>query len=360
MVNLTKKAYRMRIWRQGKPQGKAADLRVVKGLVGLALLVLADLGGATAAEGEADGPVAVRSAALQLNPEQPEQDRLGALRYVGGLVLASDDPRFGGYSGLAVDPDGKGAWAISDLGHWLRLEFALSGDGVPTAVTAARLLILRDANGRAMQRKADNDAEALRRLAGGTWLVSFERWHRLWIYEQPGGRAVMHLPLPPTADRQPNNGGFEAAAVLPDGGLLLFSEDMLHGGEQDGAAWLQRRGNWQSRVWPVSDGFKPTDAAILPPGGRDGGDVLVLERYFTPVSGPKARLRRVAASQLDRRQALAPTTLAEWARPVSVDNMEGLDARRAASGATLLYILSDDNRNSLQRTLLMVFRLDEN
>ena len=53
------------------------------------------------------------------------------------------------------------------------------------------------------------------------------------------------------------------------------------------------------------------------------------------------------------------TVVAEWARPSSVDNMEALDIRRAADGALWLYLLSDDNANPLQRTLLMVFRLEE-
>jgi hypothetical protein len=51
--------------------------------------------------------------------------------------------------------------------------------------------------------------------------------------------------------------------------------------------------------------------------------------------------------------------------PLSVDNFEGIDARRDASGRTLVYLLSDDNNCAktdagrggpgLQRTLLLLF-----
>lgn len=297
-------------------------------------------------------PVLVRSAALELHPELPAEDRLGRLRYLGGLILASEDSRFGGYSGLAVDADGRGLWAISDMGHWLRLDFA-TAETAPESIAAATILPLRDAGGRPVKAKRDNDAEALRRRADGRWLVAFERSHRIWIYAEPGGAALGDISLPPAALKQPDNGGLEAMALLPDGGLLLFSEDQTVGGDA-GAAWLQRDGRWTDIAWPLRDGFKPTDAVAMP-----DGSVMVLERYFTPLTGPKARLRQIPAAALQAGGALPSGVIAEWARPWSVDNMEALDVRRAADGALWLYILSDDNASSLQRTLLMVFRLEE-
>jgi hypothetical protein len=43
--------------------------------------------------------------------------------------------------------------------------------------------------------------------------------------------------------------------------------------------------------------------------------------------------------------------------PASVDNMEGLAVREDAGG-TIIYLISDDNFNPIQRTLLMKFRLE--
>lgn len=316
----------------------------------LIMIALLALGLAVPALRAQDLAIAVRSAALELDPADPARDRIGQLRYRGGLILAADGA-FGGYSGLVVDPDGGGLWAVSDVGHWLRLDFVQDSGGAPTAVAEAYLRPLRDARGAVLERKALTDAEALRRDARGRWLIAFEREHRIWRYAEPGGPAVENVPLPAGAARQPGNGGIEGLAVLADDDLLLFSEDMPAPGGS--AAWLRRGGVWHDLVWPARDGFRPTDAVALP-----DGDVLLLERFFTPLAGPKARLTRIAAAAIRPGTVLGGTVLAEWARPLSVDNMEALDVRRGADGTLWVYVMSDDNQNGLQRTLLLVFTLD--
>lgn len=299
-------------------------------------------------------PVSLRSLSLELNPDDPGQVRLGRLDYLGGLVIAGEGT-FGGYSGMVVDADGAGLWAMSDLGAWLRIDFQRNETGLPTGIAAAQSLPLRDARGEIVTRKVLNDAESLRRLSDGRWLVSFERAHRLWFYDQPGGPATGALAVPPAVAQQPDNGGIEAVAAFANGDLLLFSEDMPAAraiGSDGHAAWLWRDGAWHDLAWPARDDFRPTDAVAL-----ENGDVIVLERYFTPLVGPKARLQRIPAAAIRPGTMLVPELLAEWARPVSVDNMEALDLRRAADGSLWLYVMSDDNQNPLQRTLLMVFRL---
>jgi hypothetical protein len=330
-----------------------------KQLISLALLLLLAIGQLLAGPGVRAGaraePLVVHSVALELLPGQPEQSELGRLRYLGGLILAAEGDVFGGYSGIAVDSDGGGLWAVSDLGHWLRLDFTRDAAGLPIGVAGARHLPLADARGQPVARKSLSDAEALRRLPDGSWLVGFERAHRLWTYAEPGGPAQFTLPVPPGFDAQPDNGGAEAVAVWPNGDLLVLSEDKESGAGHT-SVWLRQGGMqgeaWSDLSWPARDGFRPTDAVALP-----DGDVLVLERFFTPLTGPKARISRVAMVSIRPGAVLQPETLAEWARPFSVDNMEALDIRRADDGSLWLYVMSDDNRNSLQRTLLMVFRL---
>ena len=43
--------------------------------------------------------------------------------------------------------------------------------------------------------------------------------------------------------------------------------------------------------------------------------------------------------------------------PLSFDSFKAVAPRPAADGGTLIYLLSDDNRSAVQRTLLMQFRL---
>ena len=49
--------------------------------------------------------------------------------------------------------------------------------------------------------------------------------------------------------------------------------------------------------------------------------------------------------------------LARLASPYTVDNLEGLAATKGPRGETLLWLVSDDNFNPFQRTLLLLFEL---
>ena len=56
------------------------------------------------------GPITVEARALaSFDPTKPDEKRFGRLTWRGGVVLTSSAKHFGGWSGLAVDPDGKGS-----------------------------------------------------------------------------------------------------------------------------------------------------------------------------------------------------------------------------------------------------------
>lgn len=61
----------------------------------------------------------VTAAALPLDAGPEEQAALGRLDYRGGLVLASDDERFGGLSALEVSANGTRLLALSDSAWWV-------------------------------------------------------------------------------------------------------------------------------------------------------------------------------------------------------------------------------------------------
>ncbi|HSD92174.1 MAG TPA: hypothetical protein VLB11_04020, partial [Methyloceanibacter sp.] len=44
---------------------------------------------------------------------------------------------------------------------------------------------------------------------------------------------------------------------------------------------------------------------------------------------------------------------------LNIDNMEAIAAHRTSSGETVLTVMSDDNFNPLQRTLILQFALPE-
>ena len=88
-----------------------------------------------------------------------------------------------------------------------------------------------------------------------------------------------------------------------------------------------------------------------------GGDVLALERHFSPVGVVAARLVRIPAGTIKPGAVLEGKELARLAWPLVVDNFEGLAVSDGPKGETIVYLLSDDNFNPLQDTLLLQFRL---
>jgi hypothetical protein len=76
----------------------------------------------------------------------------------------------------------------------------------------------------------------------------------------------------------------------------------------------------------------------------------VVQRLYRPPLDARARVRRMAPNG-----DLGPV-LMELKLPGTTDNFEGVAAERR-DGATRLYILSDDNSNPMQRTLLLAFDL---
>ena len=318
---------------------------VVACIVGALVLALA----AGAALG-ASIPLGVRGIAL--NAADSSVNRVGRLHYLGGLALRSEADAFGGLSGLSVTADGRLA-AVTDRGHRFTARIVRDAAGRLVDLVEGSLAPLADTQGRPLAGHW-RDAEALERLPGGDWLVSFERNHRVWRYAAGSGGPdgpARPFPTPDPLANAPLNGGLEALAPLPDGRVLMLAEDLRR---PDGAhaGWLVGDGTRPFGYRPAPD-FKPTDAALLP-----GGDLLVLTRYFSLIGGLKARLERVPAGALAADAVVRGVLVAHIAPPLTVDNFEGVAVARDADGGTLVYLLSDDNFNAFQRTLLLLFRLD--
>jgi hypothetical protein len=80
---------------------------------------------------------------------------------------------------------------------------------------------------------------------------------------------------------------------------------------------------------------------------------VALERFYAPIIGARARITLLAAPGAEAE------VLAELLAPMPVDNFEGVAAVRMGAGVTRIYIVSDDNFSTRQRTLLYAFDLVE-
>ncbi len=70
------------------------------------------------------------------------------------------------------------------------------------------------------------------------------------------------------------------------------------------------------------------------------------------------QLRRIAADDDIKPDAIVDAqVLVDVGQRYSIDNMEGIAVREGENGDLLVYMISDNNFNALQRTLLLMFRI---
>ncbi len=291
-------------------------------------------------------PIMLDVKPIPLDASQPARTTIGKLEWRGGLEISSRDRRFGGYSGLVMQMGGQQMVAASDVGHFLTAKLTYT-DGRLTGLEQPDWQPLRGLDGQPVTDKVLADAEALRRDIDGSWLVTFERQHRVWRYPNLVGRGEA-VEVPVGFDAQPDNGGPEALAVFGDGRWLVLSEDG-RATPDILKAWLrQPDGTWSDLGYRTTGIFVPTDAVAL-----SNGDLLVVERRFTRELGVACRLMHVKGDTIRAGAVLEGTELAAFAPPVSVDNLEAVDAALTADGGVRIWLLADDNQNPQQRTLLM-------
>ena len=286
--------------------------------------------------------------------------RFGALEYRSGLILTSGFRGFGGLSGFRLDPNGERFIAISDRGSWFTGRIVYRGREM-TGLDDVEAAPLLGPDGRPITARGWYDSESLA-LDGTLVYVGIERVHRILRYDFAKGFTRARgeeIPLPPAWRKQlPSNKGLEALMVVPKhlplaGTLIAISErgldadgniiGFLIGGKTPGQFSLRR-----------TDQFEVSDAVLL-----RSGDLLVLERKFSWLSGVGIRIRRLQLAALAPGALLDGPAIFEADLGHEVDNMEAIDAHVTPEGDTVLTLVSDDNFSLIQRNLILQFTLTE-
>jgi hypothetical protein len=284
-----------------------------------------------------------------------QKTSFGRLIYRGGVQITSESKDFGGFSGLSVDADGD-LFAISDEGSWLKAHI-VHQDGRLTGVEEARMGRIAGGGGKVYRGKAAHDAEGLRVLPGGKYLISFERRHRIGEFAFKRGqlRLIRNLKLPRAVSYLTRNRGLEAIAAFKGGKELAFFAERKLDATGNHTGWYFRNGKFRRLSVARSDEFDQTDAVALP-----DGSLLLLERRFVNIlDGVHMRLRLVSRKELEGDGPIQGEVLFRGSNfGYAVDNMEGVAAYRNKDGETIVNVISDDNFNHvLQRTLLLEFAL---
>ena len=270
----------------------------------------------------------------------------------GGAYL-SEGVTFAGGVELVLDPasplhslsdlklvDDHGFISVSDAGDLVRGRLVLDSKGRLVGIEALRhrRLTLRD--GSPIVDKADGDAESLALIDNGDLLISFERDHRIWNYGPPDAPAMRPAPVRRPDVDFPLNDGMEGVSARP-GGWRVAGES--------GGVWDCSPVRCDVVTAPPETPLADSDFRIT---GMDrdpaGAGFFVVQRSYRPPVDVRAQIRR-----MDEDGALGPV-LVVLSLPGTTDNFEGI-AAVARDGAMRLYILSDDNSNRHQRTLLLAF-----
>jgi hypothetical protein len=311
----------------------------------LALAALLLSRGAAAAEPPPGWELALAAAApvaVTAEPVEITGGELAGLALNGAWALRGDHRNFGGFSGLVVA--GDRLFAVSDMGWWFGATLH-EGDGA-LRLTNARLAPMRDGAG-GRYTKAGGDAEGLTRL-GPRLAVSFERDHRVMLLRDTGR---MGATIQPRAFEQfRSNKGLEALASLPDGRMIVLAE-----GADDGGVpmfLVDPEGNVREARLPRAGPHSVTGADI----GPDGRLYLVLREYSL-LSGVSIRVMRYRLGPDGLPLPGSAETLAAFEAASGIDNMEGISLERGADGEIRLWLISDNNFRSSQRTLLVRFEV---
>ena len=122
----------------------------------------------------------------------------GKLEFLGGIGYSSGNPLLGAISAIRFREDRQHFVAVLDTGHWLTGRVERSADGLLSGLADLEIRSMFDKNGEDENVKFRMDAEGLA-IAGGELLVSFEVFHRIDAYPDPGfmeARPSRKLPLP--------------------------------------------------------------------------------------------------------------------------------------------------------------------
>ncbi len=308
------------------------------------------------------GPAAIDVKIISAFKPGSDQTRFGALEFVGGLELSSDNALLGAISAIRFRPDHRNFISVLDTGHWLTGAVERDENGRLKGVSDARIMPMIDRYGGTDPGKGGMDAEGLA-LRGNHVLVSYEQHHRVDAYPDPGFEisppdGTLPLPIPRWQLRA--NRSLEALMIAPQssplaGGAVIVAEDSLDDEGNMLAAILDGplQGRFTVRHY---GGYDVSDGVFLP-----DGDLLLLERRFGLIHGLGVRIRRIAGADIKPGAVADGKVIFEASSREQIDNMEGMDVFQAADGSLHLILVSDDNHSILQRSLMLEFKLhDEN
>ena len=292
---------------------------------------------------------------------QPGDTYMG-IRLLGSIKLFKRDYKkllLTELSGLAWDEDEKILYAVSDNGYLFHLNPVIKGNRlIDVEVTSA--VYLKDKKGRALG-SPGNDSEGLSIAQGNNGIkgdteliISFERRPRILVF-RPNGTVIRDHRLPPALrdirKYQSANKALESVSLHHGTTILTAPERPLrHVSKQHHAIYSLDGRSWLFKA------YKPKYSALVAIESLSDDSILVMERIYSNIFTPLLiALRKVTLTDSSQNNVAKVEDIAVFDNHQGwhLDNFEGLTRFRGQQ----FFIISDDNDNPLQNTLLILFEL---
>lgn len=260
---------------------------------------------------------------IRFEPVEFDRGAFAPLRLIGAWSVSGDDPRVGSVSALAVE--GDNLVALTDTGTVIRF--------AKPAEARARAEVRDLPAGPGDPRfKWNRDSEAIAAdPAGRGWWVAFENRNSLWLYDADFARALERIPVP--------DGGLDWNLGVE--GLAASGRHLLLLPESGGLALSFGPSGW-SEVPFALQARRVSGAAAL-----SDRSLLVIERRLT---------LRGFANALVRLDRCSDGYCLVWRKRLPLgwlDNVEAIAVEPLPSGATRLWLVTDDNGRRPLRTVLI-------
>jgi len=290
----------------------------------------------------------------------PECETIGRLRLHGALVLPTtkiNGVTLAGLSGLAWDADEKVLHALSDNGAIFQLRPVIRNSRLVDAQLLAGAPILDPTTGKPV-RWMRSDSEGLEvlhsqngRRGDSELVISFEGEPRLARY-RPDGKFIADVPLPEMLahkSRYHYNRMLESVCLHPREGLVTAPEEPLVAEDKQFYLYRVRDGaRW--RLPALSGGISALECT-------PDGSVLLLERELhLAIARWRITLRRLTwpANAPDHAELNSETlAILDNLHGMQLDNFEGM----AHHTGQRFFMVSDNNNNLIQQTLLVYFEI---
>ena len=289
--------------------------------------------------------IVVDSEPLLLDPADPAHQRLGNFTYAGGLIITSKQTeRLHGLSDLKVWPDGR-FLAAGDQSDLFEGRMVLDRAGRLVGIADGRIGTFKDDKGVDLFTfgQVEMDIEGIAEFPNGDRLAVFEQHDRVLLYPK-GGLPPRPAPMPQV--KFDYNNAMEALALEP----RVAADAYRIGVESTGATFICRLSTaCVAEIRLDLEGLALSGLDVLP----DGRLAYLLRDY-------DAKRGNIVRLKIADRQGKVLDGM-ELARPLSVDNFEGVAAVPRRDGSVRFYLLVDDNfgyysgKPTGQKTLLMAF-----